>query len=327
MKTFEDITVVVQGPVQTLKGREQEAGITHKCLSSLRQHLPGARIILSTWPNQQLSGLDYDELVISEDPGPNIRNFHSDGRAQHYNNNRQIVSTLAGLKQVKTPYAIKLRSDNYLIGSRFIELQQHYPNRCGSHRLFHERVVVSNVFTRKYAKGFRVAYHLSDFFYFGLTEDLLAIWDLELLADASPMEAKNPKTSPKSFIIDCTQMLWIRALQKFDGSVRLTGLLDSDQKQRRKSDLYYANNLVIGAPDDIGLGLEKKFSGKARIARLKGRCAQWQLFDWEDLYKNYCDPTFVSGISSKKRWGYTLARVIYVLPSRVETYFKLAAKR
>lgn len=327
MKTFEDITVVVQGPVQTLKGREQEEGITHKCLFSLRQHLPGAKIILSTWPNQQLSGLDYDELVISDDPGPNIRNFHSDGRAQHYNNNRQIVSTLAGLKQVKTPYAIKLRSDNYLTGSRFVELQQHYPKRCGSYRLFHERVVVSNVFTRKYAKGFRVSYHLSDFFYFGRTQDLLAIWDLDLLLDVSPLEAGNAKTSPKNFPIDCTQMFWVRALQKFDNSVGLKSLLDSDQTQQKKSDLYYANNLVIGAPDDIGLGLEKKFSGKARIARLKGRCAQWQLFDWEDLYKKYCDPSFVSEISSKKRWNYILARIIYVLPSRVESYVKLTAKR
>lgn len=327
MKTFEQVTVVVQGPVQTLKGRAQEAGITFKCLASIRQHLPGANIILSTWPEQQLSELDYDELVISEDPGPNIRNYHSDGRAQLYNNNRQIVSTLAGLKLAKTRYAIKLRSDNFLTGNQFVEIQQHYPKRCDSHHLFQERVVVSNVFTRKYAKGFRVAYHLSDFFYFGLTKDLLSIWDLELLADASLTDASNTVTSPKNFVTDCTQMFWIKALQKFDCSVGLEGLLDSNQSQRRKSDLYYANNLIIGAPDDLGLGLEKKFSGKARIARLKGQCAQWQLFDWEDLYKKYCAPSFISEIPSKKRWVYALARIIYVLPSRIETYFKLAAKR
>jgi hypothetical protein len=327
LKTFENITVVVQGPVQTLKGRTQEAGITHKCLSSVRQHLPGAIIILSTWPEQQLSGLDYDQLVISEDPGSNIRNFHSDGRPQHYNNNRQIVSTLAGLKQVKTPYAIKLRSDNYLTGNQFVRLQQRYPERCDSHRLFRERVVVSNVFTRKYAKGFRVAFHLSDFFYFGLTEDLLAIWDLELLKDVTTDEAANAKDSSKGPLIDCTQMFWLKTLKKFDSSARLNGLLDNAPEILMKSDLYYANNLVIGAPEDIGLGLEKKFSGKARIARLKGRCAQWQLFEWEDLYKRYCDPSFVSGIASRERWAYVFARFFYVLPSFIETRLKLAVKR
>lgn len=322
MKTFENITVVVQGPVQTLKGRTQEAGITHKCLSSVRQHLPGAIIILSTWPEQQLSGLDYDQLVISEDPGSNIRSFHSDGRPQHYNNNRQIVSTLAGLKQVKTPYAIKLRSDNYLIGNQFVRMQQRYPKRCDSHRLFRERVVVSNVFTRKYAKGFRVAFHLSDFFYFGLTEDLLAIWDLELLKDVTTDEAADAKNASRGLLIDCTQMFWLKTLKKFDPSIRLDGLLDNAPETLEKSDIYYANNLIIAEPDALGLSLGEKFSGNARIARQKGKCAQWQHFEWQDLYRKYCQPSFKPDATAWQRLSLTFARLLHVLPTRIETTLK-----
>jgi hypothetical protein len=327
LKTFEQITVIVQGPVQALNGRKQEENITRKCLLSVRDWLPGAKVILSTWLNQDLNNLDYDELITSEDPGTNVRNFHSDGSPQNYNNNRQIVSTLAGLKRVITPYALKLRSDNYLTSNHFVDLQCTYPKRSDQQAIFEERVVVSNVFTRKYAKGFRVAHHLSDFFYFGLTKDLLAIWNLELLSDINQTEAQQINQKSGGYPIDCTQMFWIKALQKYDSSVKLSGLLDGNKEQRRKSDLYYANNLVIGAPEDIGLGLEKKFSGKARIARLKGRCAQWQLFEWEDLYHRHCDPSFVSKITPAERWIYALARFFYILPSHIETRLKLAIAR
>ncbi|WP_144823842.1 WavE lipopolysaccharide synthesis family protein [Marinobacter piscensis] len=322
MTNFKDISVVVQGPVQSLKGREQEEGITQKCLSSIRTFLPGAHIILSTWPDQQLAGLDYDELVISEDPGPNIRNFYSDGQPQYYNNNRQIVSTLAGLRQVSTPYAIKLRSDNYLTGNGFVELQSQYPKRCKSHRIFRERVVVSNVFTRRYAKGFKVAFHLSDFFYYGLTEDLLAIWDLELLDDVSPEQAAKANALAHGFIIDCTQMFWLRTLKKFDGSIKLDGLFDNSRQKLELSDGYYANNLVIASPEELGLSLKGRFSGNARIARQKGKCAQWQHWEWQELYRRFCDPEMPHTPLYKKLRLFG-QRIIYVYPARLETAFKL----
>lgn len=322
MTNFKDISVVVQGPVQTLKGREQEEGITQKCLSSIRMFLPGAHIILSTWPDQKLVGLDYDELVISEDPGPNVRYFNNDGLPQCFNNNRQIVSTLAGLRQVTTPYAVKLRSDNYLTGNGFIEFQRRYPERCSSHRIFRERVVVSNVFTRRYAKGFKVAFHLSDFFYYGLTEDILAIWDIELFDDASPEVATKAKALARGFIIDCTQALWLRTLQKYDNSITLNKLLDNSREKIELSDYYYVNNLVIASPEELGLSLGEKFSGNARIARQKGKCAQWQHWEWQELYRRFCDPEMPPAPLYKKLrlfWQ----RAIYVYPTRLETAFKL----
>ncbi len=322
MTSYKDISVVVQGPVQTLKGREQEEGITHKCLTSVRAYLPGAHIILSTWPGQELSGLDYDELVISEDPGPNVRDFHSDGRPQYYNNNRQIVSTLAGLRQVATPYAIKLRSDNYLTGNGFVELQRQYPARCDSHKIFRERVVVSNVFTRRYAKGYKVAFHLSDFFYYGLTEDLLAIWDLELLEDVSPDEAAKANVLAQGFIMDCTQMFWLRTLKKFNDTIKLDGLLDNSRENLELSDLYYANNLIIASPEELGLSLGEKFSGNARIARQKGKCAQWQHWEWQELYRRFCDPEMPHAPLHKKL-RLIGQRAMYVHPVRLETAFKL----
>ncbi|WP_092025195.1 WavE lipopolysaccharide synthesis family protein [Marinobacter zhejiangensis] len=323
MTKFDDITVVVQGPVQTFQDREQEPGITEKCLSSVRAYLPGATIILSTWPDQKLDGLDYDELVISEDPGPNIRNYHKDGSPQFYNNNRQIVSTLAGLQHVKTPYAIKLRSDNFLTGNAFVAMQQQFPKRGEPFSFLRERVVVSNVFTRRYAKGFEVAFHLSDFFYYGLTEDLLKIWDLELLPDLPSSQADSIRGGPGGFPIDCTQMFWLRALNKFYPDLSLTGLLDNRPEAIEQSNQCYANNLIIGSPADIGLGLCQKFSGNARIARTKGKCAQWHFFEWQDLYRQYCDVAFQPDVTLRQRVRLFLTRLLHVYPTKLETVLKL----
>ena len=55
------VTVVVQGYVN-----KKETGCTIK---SVRKYLPGAKIILSTWKNCDVSEIDYDELVLNDDPG------------------------------------------------------------------------------------------------------------------------------------------------------------------------------------------------------------------------------------------------------------------
>lgn len=322
MTTFKDITVVVQGPVQTFQDRAQEPGITEKCLKSIRHYLPGATIILSTWPGQELADLDYDELVVSADPGPNIRYYKANGDPHRFNNNRQIVSSREGLKRVQTKYAVKLRSDNYLTGNHFVALQKKFTDRCDECRFLQERVVVSNVFTRQYAKGYRVAFHLSDFFYFGLTEDLLALWDLDLLEDTPP---PTEPVDRSNFPIDCTQMFWLKALQRFDPSIQLHGLLDATPANLRLSDLCYANNLVIGSPEQIGLGLCQKFLGTARISRPRGKSAQWQHEEWLRVYHNHC-------LASRSRaplayWQRLLLlflqRCIYVYPTRLETWFKI----
>ena len=59
--TSRDISVVVQGPIHKTR--------TKKCLQSIRKNLPAAEIILSTWQNSSVNGMDFDILVANEDPG------------------------------------------------------------------------------------------------------------------------------------------------------------------------------------------------------------------------------------------------------------------
>lgn len=323
---FNCITVVVQGPVQALKGRDQEDGITVKCLNSIREYLPGAKIILSTWPNQNLQGLDYDQLVLCDDPGPNIRQYKQNGEPRYYNNNRQIISTSEGLKQVNTKYAMKLRSDNYLTSNDFVRLQAKFRKRCDEYKFLQERVVMSNVFARQYSKGHKVAFHLNDFFYFGLTDDLLTMWDLPLVKDFIPSEKQAYHDSHPNYVIDCAQLFWLMALNKFDTNIQLKHLLDNSKDKLMQSNICYANNVVIASPEEIGLGLCTRFLRKSRVSKPKGKCSHIYFYEWQVLYKKYCDPKFKVECSIKDKMKLNLYRLRYIFPLFIEAKLRILKK-
>ncbi len=326
MISNENITVVVQGPVQARADRPMDEGITHRSLASVRTHLPGAKIILSTWPKQNLEGLDYDDLVICDDPGPNINRYLEDGTPAKVNNNRQIVSSVEGLKRVQTRYAMKLRSDNFLTSDQFKTLQQAFPARHPDYRFLQERVVVNNTFTREYAKGMRVLFHACDFFYFGLTEDVLALWNFPLYPDYPfdpALHGQQQYAGAPYFQLDCTQKLWLSALQQFDQTLQLQHMHHHSAALQRASDLCFANNLVVGAPEDIGLGLNSKFTGNERANRLKGRITYLSFKGWQRLYRRYCDNSHTipeNRADELRQWA---LRALYLTPQWLEGQWRL----
>ncbi|PMG05815.1 WavE lipopolysaccharide synthesis [Vibrio breoganii] len=320
---FEDISVVVQGPVQALSDRNQDEGITQVCLKSVRKYLPGATIILSTWHGQNLEGLDYDELVLCEDPGQNIRQYNLKGEPHYFNNNRQIVSTIEGLKKVKTKYAVKLRSDNYLKSNDFVEYQKRFRKYSEDYRFLKERVVVSDIFTRKIAKGLPVAFHISDFFYFGLTSDLILLWDLPLEKNfiATPEEPIDP--SSPYHLVDCTQMFVLKFLQSLEFDINLKHLHDRSEGKIKISEKFIANNLVILGDSELKLGLPEKFKGKAKVHKFKGKCAHYQYYEWKLLYKKYIDNNIEVETNLFLRIRVIMTRILFIYPRCVETLFNI----
>ncbi|GAD80544.1 WavE lipopolysaccharide synthesis family protein [Vibrio ezurae] len=324
---FKDISVVVQGPVQALVDRNQEEGITQRCLRSVREHLPGAKIILSTWYDQDLDGLDYDELVLCQDPGHNIRQYNRDGSPHYFNNNRQIVSTAEGLKKVKTKYAVKLRSDNYLTNNDFVEYQKKYDVFGDAHRYFNQRVVVSDIFTRKFAKGLSVPLHISDFFYFGLTSDLLSLWDLPLEKDYIPSQALPFDASDPYHLVDCTQLFVLKSLKKIGEKFDLKHLHDKSIVGTKISEEFIANNLIILGETQLGLGLPSKFKGNTRVSKLKGKCSHYQFFEWELLYKKYSYRDYKVEIDFFYLARIHIARLCYIYPRSLETIFNIYKRK
>lgn len=290
-----DIGVVVQGPVQSLRDRPQDEGITQRCLRSVRTILPKAWIILSTWPGQDLRGLDFDELLINEDPGPNIVGYDVEGKPRRENTNRQIVSSAEGLRRVRRPYAIKLRADNFLVGDGFRGLQPRFRERAEGWRFLRERVVVTNTLARRFYRGRRVAFFLSDFFAFGLTEDVLNLWDLPLFQpfpfDAGQLGRMQHPGSPAPRP-DVDQQLVMAFVSKQLGEpFVIRDVFDTRGGLLALSDLFFANNFVVASAQQIGLGLPSKFSA-GREAKLYSRATCMAPAEWQMLYRRYCAPGY-----------------------------------
>lgn len=177
-----DITVVIQGPIDWSVTKKFARPTTLVLTRSLRRLLPDARIVLSTWQGQRVEGLDYDTVIFSPDP-------QAQGAWPSYtpnNVNRQIISTVAGLKAATTTFALKIRTDLVLTGVEFLNIFEALKPLGGSEDLFDYPVLANNLTSRKTSAVVAripdqpLPFHPADHFHFGLRTDLLRLWDVPL---------------------------------------------------------------------------------------------------------------------------------------------------
>lgn len=174
MPSAAKISVVVQGPIVG-HGQPLTLQATRAVLTSVRIALPGAEIILSTWPGQADSNLDCDILVESPDPGSIVGT-----RATNFlaNTGRQIVSSAAGLARASRPFALKLRSDTMLRNAAFAEIWDQRRIRGLQPRHLSAKVLVS-AFSTYNPIRVPIPYHPSDLFQFGVTADIRRLWAVD----------------------------------------------------------------------------------------------------------------------------------------------------
>jgi hypothetical protein len=260
---FNNISVVVQGNILGVSKVKTKDRITYNGLKSIRKHLPKAKIILSTWECSDVTDLDYDELIFNKDPGP-IYNMHLSTSKKFPKNianniNRQIVSTLSGLRKVKTKYAIKLRSDFSLTGTNFIKIFQKYNsydhnNYKKNWKIFKNRILILDLYTRNPKKTNSIlnfVYHPSDLFQLGLTDDLLNFWDIHLMDKKTAQYFENKEADKKNFLDFATrfcseQYLWISVMKKNNIKFKpLNAYYEKNSKQKKDTEYSFLNNFII----------------------------------------------------------------------------------
>lgn len=163
-----DISVVIQGPLY--RNLDPAHGID-ACLASVRRHLPGAEIIISTWKGENVEGLEADQIIQSEDPG-----FMEDWSGNQINTNRMIRSTAAGIKCATRPYVLKFRADFLLTGDSLAHVGQLDDEASSGPRLFDSPITLTNLFIRNPLR-MPALFHISDLVSFGTRQDMLTLWD------------------------------------------------------------------------------------------------------------------------------------------------------
>lgn len=266
MISSKDISVVVQGAI--------DYKTIEKCLKSIRKYLPDAEIILSTWKNSDVNGLDYDILIENEDPGAIIHDFVY---GVDNNTNRQLVSTQEGLKVVKNKYILKLRTDFYLKGNNFLNYWDMFPTANINYKCFNHRVIVASVYSRETSNvnGAALPFHPSDFYFFGETEDIKKYFLNTSLMPNEDLANYNYKYPHKKPYLTCTmrytpeQYLCLSFFRQFQ-TIDFDDWTDWNQENIELSNnLFFSNFIFLGPKESeiysdkhsIALDNEDKIAG------------------------------------------------------------------
>jgi len=262
-KVVNDISVVIQGKVFGEPGDGFENQLTMQCISSIRNLLPNAEIVLSTWKGTVVSHLDYDKLVLNDDPGAIS---YSEKEPTYFNNNRrQTVSTLAGLNAATKTYAVKMRGDCKLSDVDFIYHLKDYP-RGNRYRFFKQRVVIPTKYSRN-PRRIAQLIHPSDIFQAGLLDDLLNLWDLPLQPEPETTRAipEHKKVFNNALNggyyrmkFGAEQYNWYAFCKKNGLDLELKHYSHIPANKILASDMSIINNFVIDDAIMLGVNLPKK---------------------------------------------------------------------
>lgn len=273
------ISIVIQGPVFS---REGHVNFT---IQSAKKFFPKSEIIFSTWVGEDLDFIPKDiKVVLSESPSV----FFKDPLSGVEDNlHRQVISTHAGLKVTKNPYALKLRSDLILSNNHMSIISDKVASSENLFRIFKEKITIMEFGTFDCSKE-PFLYHISDIAMFGLKSDLLSYWVLDKkIYDLNPSFFLHAKakiffgnTGFRFSNLACEQRLAMSFLNRMGINPAISYIDSINKREAYFSDMFIANNFYI---------LNTKKSG----ILLPSNLAQSSINTWlsqeksDEILKNY----------------------------------------
>jgi hypothetical protein len=311
----QSISVVIQGPIYGKQTEPYKKRFTQRCLESVRKYLPSAKIILSTWQGDDVTGLDFDVLALSEFRDfESELNFFSTGFKNH-STNKQLITTQKGLSLADRLYTLKMRSDLILTSSNFIKYFDKHRARIDDYKILEQRVLVCSNFTLKWEFARRITTsrsyyfcHVSDWICFGLTNDVKNIYEIPfenpsntkyyLRNDVTTYPNVTSVINHQSVFLTPEQYVWSKFLQKNGYFIDLKSFNPRDitclkDKRLTENEKYYLdmsnlsilNNLVSLNPYQIGIKLPKcSRSYRAGFWTWRG---MYTYYTWVKMYKKY----------------------------------------
>lgn len=278
MVSEDELSFVVQGPIS--KNNNQ----TQKILFEIRKNFPQSKIILSTWINSNVYGLEFDELILNEDPGAILQD---DVNKVYDNTNRQLVSSLNGVRACTTKYCIKTRTDILFKNRKILPFFSDKIYRDPEYSFSKKRFIVPN-YNTKNPDRIPLPHHPSDLVVGGLTEDLINLYDIPL-RDYETTRYFEKHKKPENFPYDdllcrytAESYIWTSYLLK---KMKLCFQHSSDLSNGNVelTKIIFANNLIVVNPSMMGIRFVKY-----PFRELKSYYS-YTYNEWLKLCKQYCD--------------------------------------
>ncbi|MEI0799674.1 WavE lipopolysaccharide synthesis family protein [Brachyspira intermedia] len=284
-----DISIVVQGAI--------DEKYTINCLKSIRKYLPDSEIILSTWEGSNVNNLDYDILVLSQDPGFSLYVWEENSKPN--NTNRQILSTINGLKKVNKKYSLKFRTDFILTGNNFLKYFYKFPKYEEEYKIFNNKLLACCYFSINPHK-YQAAYQVSDLISFGFTQDLINLYDIELIkVDESYIysyDKNRTKYNPEQYIfIKCLEKNGKEAKSKYVDDITNESIVETER--------YFASNFILLNINEYNIKLPKKILFDFKLNDLNNTFFKscYTHIEWQQLYKKWSDDKHKVPYKDKER--------------------------
>lgn len=249
-------------------------------ISSVRRWFPTSRIILATEEHSDHEGLDVDALVLVEDPGSDFED--SAGNVRN-NLRRQLLSSHAGLREVETQYAVKVRTDIAFTASRLRWLMGDLQNRKPSaFNIGRGRIVFSNFTSVNSGFALPLPHHPCDSLQAGFTDDLRKLW-------SAPLPDKNfftyfVKEENKHLLGNQKNVMQYRSEMwpwlHYTNGIRSEPFPHQYQWSnsiQNESENLLARNTIIASPHLLGVrSLKNKYS-------IRTRAKMYSFRDWKRI--------------------------------------------
>lgn len=265
---YGDLSVVIQGPVTDLRA-------TFHTIQSVRRHLPGSEIVLSTWAPAQrdksfaerIELLAVDHLVLSQDPGAWLHN----PSGVRSNLHRMLLSTKNGLEAATNESVLKLRTDTELVGTGFLNGASHFDQRIPESSILEAKVTVPSAFTRssfprparRAARRIPAILHVSDWAAYGLRSDLLQLYGITPPIEPAystfmvPLWRELPEDVPfryeANFQFPPEMFIGLKAVGEKLG-IKMQHYLDEPERWERAGQAALVSNFVVlNTFEDFGI--------------------------------------------------------------------------
>lgn len=255
-----EISVVIQGAFSST---------TEKLIRKFMELLPGCEIIVSTWRGQKIENSIKDiHIIYNDDPG--AISATTEGK-RYFNLNRQIVSSLAGVRKSSRKYVLKCRSDLTLLNTNFLNHWDDYPKFEEEYKLNQHKILLPSLYTIFGELAgkvfFSTPFHVSDWYCFGLKKDIIHFLDVPTVQepDFSQYILKNnsvinypiPWLNERTWKFSPEQYFGYCYFRKKFPETKIENCIEASKFDMQKSASFVVSNFIVLEPIKFGLVLDK----------------------------------------------------------------------
>jgi hypothetical protein len=288
----EQISFIIQGPVPQYNTNSWFK--LKNNLLRLRNLFPKSEIILSTWYGSNTDNLFFHKLILNKDPMAfKVVSIWED-QVFELNINRQIVSTINGLKHSSRLYSVKIRTDNVLVNQNILYLIGKSINLKKSKlSLFNNHIITLPAINPFWGVrgGKNLLYRsnllIPDWFFAGQTNDLIELWNVPLVSYENYNGQKVFNVNKITNFYSPEQYILYQLMNKNNIKIKI---LNSYEKLRKsiinESEFFLVSNFIFIPANILGL-ISDKYPNASYAAVPIFSQGLYTYKEWRFLYYKY----------------------------------------